>query len=33
VDVGLVADVDVATPWDFTIPLHIERGREMSFSE
>ena len=33
VDVGLVADVDVETPWDFTIPLHIEREKEMSFSD
>lgn len=33
VRVGLVADVDVNTPWDFTAPLHIERDREMTFSE
>ena len=33
VRVGLVADVGVNTPWDFVAPLHVERDREMSFSE
>ncbi len=33
VRVGLVADVDVNTPWDWTIPLHVEREKEMDFSE